>query len=156
MNCLQRGRFRAPRSGDGGSFAWRRSCAFSIPRGRRDEMSFEKKQRAPLAPGHSLAPSKRVDFARVNQAALQALPAMLRRWLPAGRLQGREYTALNPRRSDRRAGSFSINMCTCQWADFATGASGGDPTSLAASLFGLSQAEAARRLANMLGITETT
>src|SRR4051794_3869993 len=119
-------------------------------------MSFGKKYAAPLAPGHSLAPRERVDFARVNLAALQALPALLRRWLPAGRLQGREFTALNPRRPDRRPGSFRVNTSTGRWSDFATGDCGGDPISLAAYLFGLSQADAAGRLANMLGITETT
>ena len=38
------------------------------------------------------------------------------------------------------------------WADFATGDKGGDVISLAAFLFGLSQAEAARRIAGMLGL----
>jgi len=39
------------------------------------------------------------------------------------------------------------------WCDFATGDRGGDVISLAAYLFNLSQAEAARRIAAMLGIS---
>jgi hypothetical protein len=92
------------------------------------------------------------DFAAVNRAALVILPALLERWLPGGRIEGVEYMALNPRRSDHRPGSFKINMRTGRWADFATGDRGGDPVSLAAFLAGTRQAEAARRLAAMLGL----
>ena len=93
-----------------------------------------------------------VDFGRVNAAALAALPALLDRWLPDGRKQGGEWVARNPKRSDRKAGSFSVNLRTGRWADFATGDKGGDPVSLAAYLHDLRQAEAARRLADMLGL----
>ena len=93
-----------------------------------------------------------LDFARVNGAALSALPDLLNRWLPDGRKQGVEWVARNPRRSDRRPGSFSVNTRTGRWADFATGDRGGDPVSLAAYLFGLSQGEAAHRLTEMLGM----
>ena len=93
-----------------------------------------------------------LDFAGVNAAALRELPAMLSRWLPDGKTQGHEYVARNPRRTDRHAGSFKINLRTGKWADFATGDRGGDPVSLAAYVFGLSQIEAARRLATMLGL----
>ena len=93
------------------------------------------------------------DFTAVNRAALAVLPALLRRWLPDGRIERNEYVALNPRRSDRRLGSFSINLRTGCWADFAIdGARGGDPISLAAYLRGIRQVEAAVRLATMLGI----
>jgi hypothetical protein len=93
-----------------------------------------------------------IDFNAVNRAALRALPDLLARWLPDGRAKGREYAALNPRRSDHAPGSFKINIATGEWADFACGAKGGDPVSLAAYLFGLSQPDAARKLAVMLGI----
>ena len=66
--------------------------------------------------------------------------------------EGGEYVARNPTRHDRRPGSFKVNLRTGRWADFATGDRGGDPVSLAAYLFGLTQAEAARRLADMLGV----
>ncbi len=96
----------------------------------------------------------RIDFACVNAAALGALPALCARWLPDGRRNGREWDARNPTRADRRPGSFKVNLTTGRWADFATGEGGGDPISLAAYLHNLTQAEAARRLAAMLGIDE--
>lgn len=93
-----------------------------------------------------------IDFAAVSRAALARLPEILSRWLPGGRIEGREYVALSPRRADRSPGSFKINMRNGRWADFATGDKGGDPISLAAFLAGCSQVEAARRLAAMLGL----
>ena len=95
---------------------------------------------------------QRLDFAAVNRAALAALPSLLARWLPEGQVRGREYVALNPTRTDRRPGSFSINLRTGKWADFATGDRGGDVVSLAAYLSGTKQADAARTLADMLGV----
>jgi hypothetical protein len=95
-----------------------------------------------------------IDFAGINAAALAALPALLQRLLPGGRIEGHEYTALNPRRVDRHIGSFRINTLTGRWADFAVdGARGGDPVSLLAYLDGSSQSEAARKLVAMLGIS---
>jgi hypothetical protein len=85
-------------------------------------------------------------------AALGRLPDILARWLPGGRIEGREYVVRNPKRHDHRPGSFKINLDTGRWADFATGDKGGDPISLAAYLAGCSQVEAARKLAAMLGI----
>jgi hypothetical protein len=94
----------------------------------------------------------RINFEGINRSALAELPSLLKRWLPSGRIKGREYIALNPKRADRRPGSFSINLCSGRWSDFATGDNGGDPISLAAYLGDLGQVEAARRLAPMLGI----
>ncbi|HXP77960.1 MAG TPA: hypothetical protein VN823_27740 [Stellaceae bacterium] len=99
--------------------------------------------------------TQRIDFGRINAAALAVLPALLARWLPQGRLQGREYVALNPRRNDRSLGSFRINVSNCRWADFAVeDAHGGDATSLLAYLSDVGQVEAARRLSAMLGLEE--
>jgi len=94
----------------------------------------------------------RIDFEAVNDAALSALPSLVRRWLPDGRVAGREYIARNPRRADKKPGSFKINLSTGKWADFATGDAGGDVVSLAAYLSGAGQIEAARNLSQMLGI----
>ncbi len=93
-----------------------------------------------------------IDFAAVNAAALARWPDVLRRWLPDGRIEGREYVARNPTRADRRPGSFKINVVTGRWADFSSGDRGGDLVSLAAYLGGISQSEAARELAAMLGL----
>ncbi len=98
------------------------------------------------------AAGRRLDFHKINRIALASLPALLLRWLPDGRLLGREYTARNPRRADRRPGSFRINIHSGKWADFATGDKGGDVVSLAAYLSGTGQAEAARSLADMLRV----
>ncbi len=94
-----------------------------------------------------------VDFAAVNAAALRALPALLARWLPDGRQLGAEWVARNPKRADRRAGSFKVNLRTGKWGDFATGEKGGDPVSLAAYLANIGQVEAARELGRALGIS---
>ena len=94
----------------------------------------------------------RVDFERINSAALVDLPRVLRRWLPDARVAGDELVAKNPTRQDRRLGSFKINIRTGMWADFATGDRGGDPVSLVAYIANSGQIEAARRLADALGI----
>jgi hypothetical protein len=94
----------------------------------------------------------RVDFYAINRAAMAALPAVLSRLLPRGKRDKHEYVALNPRRADRHAGSFRINMRTGKWADFATKDGGGDIVSLTAYLEGVSQSNAARLLATMLGV----
>ena len=93
-----------------------------------------------------------VDFDTVGSAALSQLPLLLARWLPDGRREGNEWVARNPTRADTRPGSFKINLRTGKWADFATGHKGGDAISLAAHLHGLTQVEAARKLAAMLGL----
>jgi hypothetical protein len=95
------------------------------------------------------------DFARVNAAALAALPAVLSRLLPGGKIDGREFIALNPRRNDNRLGSFKIRLSGSRagsWADFATGDRGGDCVSLVAYVENVPQGEAARMLARMLGL----
>lgn len=99
------------------------------------------------APDQSL-----VDFASVNQAALAVLPALLRRWLSDGEIEGAEYVALNPTRDDANPGSFKINLDTGRWGEFALGeeAEGGDVVSLLAYLTKTGQPEAARRLSDML------
>jgi hypothetical protein len=95
---------------------------------------------------------RRIDFDKINRAALANLPAVLARVLPSGKRVHREWVALNPGRVDRHLGSFKVNRYTCRWSDFATGDKGGDPISLVAYVEGVSQAEAARRLARMIGL----
>lgn len=93
-----------------------------------------------------------LDFDKINAAALANLSAVLNRLLPGAKKIGRDVVALNPTRGDKRPGSFRINRFNCKWADFATGDKGGDPVSLVAYLAGVSQGEAARLLAQMLGL----
>jgi hypothetical protein len=98
------------------------------------------------------APKRQIDFEFINRAALRALPAILARLLSCGKIEGREYVAINPTRADKRLGSFCVNVRTGKWADFATGDKGGDVISLVAYIERLSQLEAARRLSGMLGV----
>lgn len=92
---------------------------------------------------------RRVSYVRIGNAALAHCEAILSRWLPGGKISAGEYVVRNPKRPDRKSGSFSINVQNGRWGDFATG--GGDLISLAAYLFDLSQFEAAKSLAEMLG-----
>jgi hypothetical protein len=94
----------------------------------------------------------RVDFGRVNAAALAHAEGVVRGLLPDGRRAGVEWVARNPVRDDRKPGSFKVNLQTGRWADFAADARGGDLVSLAAYVAGLPQREAALRLAGALGI----
>ena len=95
-----------------------------------------------------------IAFETVNRAALAALPAVLMRLIPGGKILGHEYVALNPTRNDRRPGSFKINLRTGRWADFATGDKGGDPISLFAYVENCSQSDAAIWLAQMLRLED--
>ena len=94
----------------------------------------------------------RLDFKSIARAALEQAPRILSSWLPDGKRQGGEYLSRNPTRSDDSAGSFSVNLNTGVWKDFATGDAGGDLIALIAYLEGTDQAPAARRLADFLGI----
>lgn len=95
---------------------------------------------------------RRVAFDRTNAAALRNAEVVVQSLLPNGRREGTEWVARNPLRADRRIGSFKVNLTTGKWADFATGDRGGDLVSLAAFVVGLSQRDAAIRLAESLGV----
>lgn len=105
-----------------------------------------------MRPRIALRRRHHVDFRAISDASLPSLPVLAKRWLPDGQRRGFEWVARNPTRADKRPGSFKINLRSGRWAGFATGAKGGDVISLAAHLFGLSQIEAARKIAAMLVI----
>lgn len=94
----------------------------------------------------------RIDFEAVNRAAMPILPILLTKWLPGGSNRNGEWVARNPTRSDKRPGSFMVNIRTGKWADFATGDKGGDVISLVAYLSKCAQSEAARQLGGYLGV----
>lgn len=94
-----------------------------------------------------------INFARIAQEAAARSEDILPRWLPDGRREAGEWVARNPRRADKRSGSFKINLRTGRWGDFASGDTGGDLISLAAWLFDMKQDQAALRVAEMLGIS---
>jgi hypothetical protein len=124
--------------------AGNRACIIPTPFNTTGRVFFyQKKERGPL------------DFVSINRIALAAFPAVLARILPRGKIDAREYVALNPTRADHRPGSFKVRLSGSRagaWSDFATGDRGGDPVSLLAYLEGVSQGEAARMLARMLGL----
>ena len=99
-----------------------------------------------------MSSTAQISFRKIATRALDHSETIVAQWLPDGIRQGAEWVARNPKRNDRRPGSFKINLLTGVWADFATDVRGGDLISLAAYLGGLDQAEAARRVACMLRI----
>ena len=93
-----------------------------------------------------------IDFDGINAAALRSARSFLSGLIPGGKFRSLEYLVRNPRRDDREPGSFSINYKTGKWGDFATKDRGGDLISLVAHLRNCSQGEAARWLADKLGV----
>lgn len=93
-----------------------------------------------------------LEIPRIANAALRDAETLLADWLPDGLRKGKEYWPTNPVRGDRKPGSFSINLQTGKWNDFASGDKGGDLVSLLAYLRGCSQMEAARILSAQLGL----
>jgi hypothetical protein len=91
-----------------------------------------------------------IDFERLRVVALRNARRICNCIIPGGRVVRDEYVVRNPKRNDRRAGSFKVNLRTGRWADFATGERGGDLIALVAWRYDVSQSEAARRLASYL------
>jgi len=89
---------------------------------------------------------------QISESALQHSELVLSNWLPEGKIQGNEWKAINPKRSDAHSGSFSVNVNTGKWADFATSEKGGDLVSLVSWLDNCSQTKAAELLASFLGV----
>lgn len=94
-----------------------------------------------------------LDFKLIASSALACADSLVPLWLPDGKRSGHEWSALNPTRGDSKAGSFSVNLNSGVWADFATGDKGGDLVSLYAYLHGMSQGDAARALADQLRVS---
>ncbi|KPZ21377.1 DUF927 domain-containing protein [Pseudomonas coronafaciens] len=98
---------------------------------------------------------KRPSFAQVKAAALRNVDKVLVQWLPNGKRVdgGKEYTAPNPTRTDKRAGSLKISISKGTWSDFATGDKGGDLIDLVRYIDGGTDVEACNKLADLLGVT---
>jgi len=97
---------------------------------------------------------KHADIKRIATVALDRSEDVVRHWLPDGKPQGREWVAINPRRADKTIGSFSVNLDTGAWADFASNDKGGDLVGLVAYLDDCRQTEAAKRLAEFIGLRD--
>ena len=92
------------------------------------------------------------SFEVVARAALAQSTTLVPAWLPGGKHHGPEYVSKNPTRSDAAAGSFSVNLASGAWSDFATGDKGGDLISLHAYLQGLTQGKASYALSKQLNV----
>jgi len=85
-----------------------------------------------------------VDFEGLAAQLAARSVSLLKEWLPAGKLRGKEYVVgdLNGEAGE----SLSINTESGLWKDFATGQAGGDLISLYAAINHCTQLEAATRL----------
>jgi hypothetical protein len=95
--------------------------------------------------------SRRIDFERVNAAALANAETIARAFVPDGRREGTEWVFLPPWRKSGGLGSCKLNLSRGVWADFARD-EGGDLVGLVAKVTGLSARDAAIRLAESLGV----
>ena len=117
--------------------AHKRQSTQSAREGRHERRKgLNRRQGVPAMARRRRSPAK-VDFGRVNAAALGNAEGVVRGLLPDGRRDGAEWVARNPQRPDRRLGSFKVNLNSGKWADFATGDRGGDLVSLAAFVGGV-------------------
>jgi hypothetical protein len=92
----------------------------------------------------------RNDTHRVNAAALNKLPAIVKRWLPDGHMNAKYWVAKSPRGLVHHAAGLRVNLKDGRWRDYATGEAGADVISLAAFVGGSSNEDAAKNLARML------
>jgi putative DNA primase/helicase len=90
-----------------------------------------------------------IDFQAIAELALQHFDTVVEDILGLnGEHRGREFVAVNPKRDDYELGSFSINVESGKYADFAIQeeCSGGDLISLASYIWDCRPIEAAKRL----------
>lgn len=92
-----------------------------------------------------------INFPLAKTLALDCAEEILQHWLPNGEQRGRQYVALNPTRLDGEPGSFTINIETGMWKDFASDDGGSDLISLVSYLEeGISQTEAALKVLKLI------
>ncbi len=104
------------------------------------------------SPGSAAAAPGRIDFRRINSVAVRNGEAVAQAFLPDGRREGREWVSRNPRRADRRPGSFKVNLDSGKGADFASGDRFSDFVGMVAFVQAIGQREAALSLAEALGV----
>lgn len=93
---------------------------------------------------------KKNDIQRIAETAKGHGQAILDRWLPGGKRQGKEYVVRNPNRDDAHAGSLSVEIASGKGGDFATGETFGDYVGLVAFVDKCGMSEAAEALAEFL------
>ena len=93
------------------------------------------------------------DIQAIAARALAHIEAICTRWLPDGKKAGHEWEIGD--RHGTPGKSLKVHLSgnkAGMWADFSTGDKGGDLVSLVAYIDGVSQGDAARRLAEFLGL----
>ena len=90
-----------------------------------------------------------IDFGDLAAALLQRADTLVPQWLPDGKHRGAEYVCGGL--GGGAGESFSVNLTTGRWAEFAGDDRGGDLISLYAAIEGLNNGQAARRLMRDLG-----
>ncbi len=95
-----------------------------------------------------------IDFKQIAEAARPHLPELVARWLPAGRRDGALWRCGSIDGSPGQSLAVTIaGPRAGRFVDFADDrVKGADAIALAAAVFNLPQIEAAKRVANMLGI----
>jgi hypothetical protein len=99
----------------------------------------------------STAHRKKIDFAKINAAALPNLASILPEFFPNGRREGNQFRIGSL--DGEKGNSLGVSLTgpkAGMWKDFNAGDKGGDIISLIAAARGLRQGEAARLLAHML------
>lgn len=91
----------------------------------------------------------KLDFKEINEALLRRSRELLPKWLPGGKIEGREFKCGSLR--GESGSSLSVNLETGLWADFASNDKGGDLISLYAAIEGIGQGAAAKRLKDDMG-----
>lgn len=92
-----------------------------------------------------------MNFKKIHEQALVSLPSILNHILPGGKFDGANYVCLNPRRSDKKVGSFKVQLATGTFKDFSSGDGGKDIVDLVAFVFNLELKEAADKTLELLG-----
>ena len=96
--------------------------------------------------------TSQIDYGGINAAALRCARSLLPDLIPGGKFRSLEYVVRNPGRRDQNPCSFCINYKSGVWKDFATDEGGRDFISLWASIRGTGQGDAAREVAERLGV----
>jgi uncharacterized protein (DUF927 family) len=94
-----------------------------------------------------------LDFKTIAARALDQIEAVCAHWLPAGKKAGHEWEIGD--RHGAAGKSLKVHLDGTkagQWADFSAGDKGGDLIALIAYVDGIAMADAARKLAEFLGI----
>ena len=95
-----------------------------------------------------------LNFSAIESATHNNVERCLH-YLVNGKKQGNEFVCLNPRREDKHLGSFSYNLRSHVWSEFATGEGGGGIISFWEYVRGVDYYTAAAELSAWLGLGDT-